>query len=116
MAHYHEIRLTRPQAWAALWMTVGCESGATLAVKASDGLTLALPTGLAILGFTLTTLLLAKVVEVVPTSIAYTVWTGSGSVVVALLGVLIFGDHLGAGAWTGIALVLTGVVVLNRAS
>ena len=115
MARYHDIRLTRPQAWTALAATVACESGATLFVKASDGLTRLGPTALAIVGFSLTTLLLAKVVEVVPTSIAYTVWTGSGSVVVALLGVLIFGDALTPLAWAGIGLVLAGVVVLNRA-
>lgn len=115
MARYHDIRLTRSQAWAALAATVACESAATLSVKASDGLTRAGPTALAIVGFSLTTLLLAKVVEVVPTSIAYTVWTGSGSVVVALLGVLLFDDALTPLAWAGIGLVLLGVVVLNRA-
>jgi multidrug transporter EmrE-like cation transporter len=30
------------------------------------------------LGFALTVVFLAKVLEVIPTSIAYTVWTGAG--------------------------------------
>lgn len=114
MARYHDVLLTRQQAWTTLALTVACESAATLSVKASDGLTRLLPTALALVGFTLTTLLLAKVVEVVPTSIAYTVWTGSGTVVVALVGVLVFGDRLSLGAWLGIGLVLVGVVTLNQ--
>lgn len=116
MARYHDVRLTRQQAWVTLGLTVACESVATLSVKASDGLTRLLPTAVALVGFALTSLLLAKVVEVVPTSIAYTVWTGSGTVVVALVGVLVFDDHLSPGAWLGIGLVLVGVITLNRVS
>ena len=33
----------------------------------------------------------------------------------SLLGVLLFGDHLSLGSWVGIALVVLGVVTLNRA-
>lgn len=114
MSRYHDLVLTRPQAWVALALTVGVEVFATMSVKASDGLTEPVPSACALVGFTLTTLLLAKVVQVVPTSVAYTVWTGSGSAAVAVLGVVLFGDHLTPVAWLGIALVVVGVVVLQR--
>jgi multidrug transporter EmrE-like cation transporter len=57
--------------------------------------------------------LLAKVVEVIPTSIAYTIWTGTGAVAVSVLGVALFGDHLTRLAWVGVALVVVGVGTLN---
>ena len=56
---------------------------------------------------------LAKVVEVIPTSIAYTVWTGSGTVAVSLLGVALFGDRLPPLAWAGTGLVVLGVALVN---
>jgi multidrug transporter EmrE-like cation transporter len=72
-----------------------------------------LPSVVAFTGFALTTLLLAKVVEVIPTSITYTVWTGSGTVAVSLPGVALFGDRLPPLAWAGTALVVVGVALVN---
>lgn len=113
MTRYHEFQMTPRRAWVALGLTVACEVAATLSVKASHGLTEPLPSAGAFVGFTLTTLLLAKVVEVIPTSIAYTVWTGTGAVAVSLLGRTLFGDHLTPLAWVGIGLVVLGVATAN---
>lgn len=115
MSRYHELRMTRRAAWVTLGLTVACEVVATLSVKASDGLTEPLPSATAFVGFALTTLLLAKVVEVIPTSLAYTVWTGTGAGAVSLLGVVLFGDHLAPLAWVGIGLVVLGVATTNLA-
>lgn len=116
MKRYQELQMSPPQAWAALALTVACEVAATLSVKASEGLTELLPSAGALVGFALTTLLLAKVVEVIPTSIAYTVWTGAGTVAVSLLGVALFDDRLAPLAWVGIGLVVVGVMTLNLSS
>jgi multidrug transporter EmrE-like cation transporter len=113
MMGYRDFEMTKLRAWVTLGLTVACEVTATLCVKASDGLTEVLPSAGAITGFILTTLLLAKVVEVIPTSIAYTIWTGSGAVAVSVLGVALFGDHLTPMAWVGIGLVVLGVGTLN---
>ncbi|GGF49952.1 hypothetical protein GCM10011519_24950 [Marmoricola endophyticus] len=115
VAAYHRLVLTRAQAWTVLLAAVACDTGASLAVAGSHGLTRVVPAGLALLGFALANVLLAKVVQVVPTSIAYAVATGAGAVVVALGGRLLLGDELGAGTWAGIGLVVAGTVVLNRA-
>jgi small multidrug resistance pump len=113
MSRYHELEMTQRRAWMTLGLTVVCEVGATMSVKASEGLTRPLPSAAAFIGFALTTLLLAKVVEVIPTSIAYTVWTGTGAGAVSLLGVALFGDRLTPLAWVGIGLVVLGVATLN---
>jgi len=113
MTGYRDLHMTTYRAGVALGLTVACEVTATLCVKASDGLTEVLPSAGAVTGFILTTLLLAKVVEVIPTSVAYTIWTGAGAVAVSVLGVALFGDHLTHLAWVGIGLVVLGVATLN---
>ena len=113
MSRYHDFAMTPQRAWPMLGLTVVVEVFATLCTKASDGLTEPWPSLGAFVGFALTTLLLAKVVEVVPTSIAYTVWTGLGAAAVSLLGVVLFGDHLTPLAWLGIGVVVAGVALVN---
>jgi small multidrug resistance pump len=113
MNRYQEITLTRPQAWLALALTIGCEVGATLSVKAADGFTRPIPAGASLVGYGVAVLLLAKVLEVIPTSITYTIWTGAGAALVVVLGVLIFGDHITGRGLLGIVLVITGIVILN---
>lgn len=113
MIGYHDFHMTKKRAGVTLGLTVACEVAATLCVKASEGLTQVLPSVGAVAGFILTTLLLAKVVEVIPTSIAYTVWTGTGAVAVSVLGVALFDDQLTPLAWVGIGLVVLGVGTLN---
>ena len=113
MSRYHEIALSRGQAWWVLALTIVCEVVATLATKASDGFTRPVPVAIALVGFGLTTLFLAKVLEVIPTSIAYTIWTGSGSALVVAFGVIVFGDDLTLRGAAGIVLVVLGIIVLN---
>jgi small multidrug resistance pump len=113
MSRYHQIALSRGEAWWVLALTIACEVVATLATKASDGFTRPVPVAVALLGFGLTTLFLAKVLEVIPTSIAYTIWTGSGSALVVVFGVVIFGDALTVRGATGIVLVVAGIIILN---
>jgi small multidrug resistance pump len=113
MNRYQQITLTRSQAWFFLALTIGFEVGATLAVKASDGFARPLPAGVSVVGFALTALFLAKVLEVIPTSIAYTVWTGVGSALVLVFGIVVFGDDVTVRGLVGIALVVIGVIILN---
>lgn len=85
----------------------------TMLLKASDGFAHPLVGAGALAGFGLTLVLLSKALLRLPISVAYPVWIGAGTVVVAVGGVVLFGDHLGAGGVAGIALVAAGVVVLN---
>lgn len=85
----------------------------TMLLKASDGFAHPLVGAAALAGFGLTLFLLSKALQRLPISVAYPVWIGVGTVVVAVGGVVLFGDHLGAGGVAGIALVAAGVVVLN---
>ena len=45
--------------------------------------------------------------------IAYAVWSGAGTVLVAIVGWLVFKQHLDVQAIIGICMILGGVVVIN---
>ncbi len=113
MKRYQELTLTPRQAWLTLALTIGSEVSATLALKASDGFTRPIPAVGSFVWFALAIVFLAKVLEVIPTSIAYTVWTGAGSALVVVFGIVVFGDHITLRGVLGIVLVITGVTILN---
>jgi multidrug transporter EmrE-like cation transporter len=56
---------------------------------------------------------LALALKTIPMSVAYVIWTGGGTVGVAVLGASILGDALGVDSWAGVALVIAGVVFIN---
>jgi quaternary ammonium compound-resistance protein SugE len=60
--------------------------------------------------------LLAWSLKVLPIGTAYAVWTGIGAAGTAILGMLIFKDPVSVSRITAIALIITGVVLLNFSS
>ena len=48
-----------------------------------------------------------------PTGIAYAIWSGVGIVLISVLGIVLFKQHLDGPAIIGIALILAGVGVIN---
>jgi small multidrug resistance pump len=64
-------------------------------------------------GYALAIWLLALVVRQVPVSVAYAVWAGAGTALVAVIGALFLGEGLGLGKAFFLALIVAGVVGLN---
>ena len=114
MSRFHELVLTRAQAWWLLSVTIGSEVSATLLLKVSDGFTRPLPSAASVLGFVIAVVLFAKVLEVIATSVASTVWNGVGAALVVVVGILAFDEVATLRAVVGIILVIGGVVVLNH--
>jgi quaternary ammonium compound-resistance protein SugE len=59
--------------------------------------------------------LLGRALQMLPMGVAYAVWTGIGAVGTVLAGWLLFNETLGAASIFGVALVLSGIVVLKLA-
>ena len=57
--------------------------------------------------------LLSQVIKVIPLGIAYAIWAGVGIVLTAIVGYVIFKQALDVPAFIGIALIISGVVVIN---
>ena len=98
--------------WLLLTIAILSEVTATLALRAAgEGSRPALV--VVVLGYTASLALLAVVVRHLDVSIAYAVWAGAGTALVALFGVAALGEPATALKLASIALIVAGVVGLN---
>ena len=101
------------QAWVLLLSAIGVEVVSTASLPRTDSFRDPLWTGLVLLGYALSVLLLAIVIRNIPVSVAYAVWSGVGTAGIAVVGVLFPQERLDLAKVAGIALIIVGVVVLN---
>lgn len=59
--------------------------------------------------------LMSRVVESIPVYVAYAVWAGMGTALVAVIGITVLGEPSSATRLLGILLVVVGVVLVNWA-
>ena len=85
----------------------------TTSLKLSDGFTRIGPSGAVVICYVASFVLLSLALRGIELSVAYAVWSGVGTAVVAAVGILWFGE--GAGAWKlfCLALVVLGVAGLH---
>ncbi|MGP3970839.1 DMT family transporter [Streptomyces sp. 6N223] len=85
----------------------------TTVMTRTDGFTRLAPT-LACLGlYGVSFTLLAQALKSMDVGIAYAVWSGAGTALIAAIGMAFLGEALTAAKILGVALVIAGVVVLN---
>jgi small multidrug resistance pump len=99
--------------WLYLAVAIVMEVVATSALKASDGFTRLLPSALVVVGYAAAFYLLSLTLRTMPVGVVYAVWSGVGVVLITLVGWLVFKQALDLPAFIGIALIATGVIVLN---
>ncbi|MEK4207663.1 MULTISPECIES: DMT family transporter [Paenibacillus] len=85
----------------------------TTMLKMSEGFTQILPTIGVIIGFIIAFYSLSISLRVLPLSLAYAIWAGVGTVLTAIVGILIWGDPFSVLTLAGIVLIVGGVVLLN---
>lgn len=100
-------------AWLNLAVAIGAEVLATSALKASAGFTRLAPSSLVVVGYAAAFYFLSLTLRHIPIGIAYAVWSGAGTVLIALIGVGVFRQKLDPAGVCGIALIVAGVLVLN---
>ena len=103
-------------AWVALALAIVAEVIATSALKASAGFTRLLPSLLVVSGYGAAFYLLGLTLKSIPIGIAYAVWSGVGTVLIVLIGLLVFRQKIDLAGVIGIALIVAGVLVLNLLS
>lgn len=86
---------------------------ATSALKSSEGMTRLAPTVLSLAAYGVAFYLLSLTLRSVPVGVAYAIWSGVGIVLVALIGVVAFRQHLDAAAIGGMALIVAGVTMVS---
>jgi small multidrug resistance pump len=97
----------------ALMLAIAAEVVATSSMKASNGFTRPLPSLVVVLGYASAFYLMSISLQRLPLALVYAIWSGVGLVGISLVGWLIYGERLNAGAFVGIGLIGAGVVVLQ---
>lgn len=99
--------------WVFLGIAIVAEVIATSALKSSEGFSRLWPSLLVVAGYGLAFVFLALTLKTIPIGVAYAVWAGMGIVLIAVVGVVLFGQKLDAPAIVGMGLIIAGVVVMN---
>jgi small multidrug resistance pump len=86
---------------------------ATSALKSSEEFTKLVPSLIVIVGYIVAFYFLALVLKTVPIGIAYAIWAGMGIVLVAIVAAVMFKQIPDLPALIGMALIITGVAVMN---
>lgn len=98
-------------AWLAA--AIVCEVFATSALKASDGFSRPLPSAIVFIGYAAAFFFLSQTLKSVPVGIAYAIWSGVGTILIALLGRLVYKQTLNAPTILGMALIIVGAFIMN---
>lgn len=86
---------------------------ATTAMKQSAGFTKPLWSVVTVIGYGVAFFFLSQTLKVIPTGIAYAIWSGVGIVLISLAAWALQGQKLDTPALIGMTLIVTGVVVMN---
>jgi len=103
-------------AYAILTLAILAEVIATSALKACEGFTRLVPSAVVVLGYAAAFYFLSLVLDRIPIGVAYAIWAGGGVVLVAVAGWLVYGQRPDFAATIGMALILSGVLVINLLS
>lgn len=96
-----------------LFVAIIFEVVATSLIKTSNGFTNILPTVSLLALYGAAFYLLSLAVKTIPIGISYAIWSGAGIVIIALVGIFFFKQHLDVPAVLGISLIMAGCLIIN---
>ena len=98
-----------------LGLAIAVEVCATLALRASDGLTRPALVVVVVAGYATSFWLLSLVLKEISVGTSYAIWSGAGTAALAVIGMLALGEPATALRIGSIALIVIGVIGLNFA-
>ncbi|QYJ14558.1 Nicotine metabolites export pump subunit NepA [Rubrobacter xylanophilus DSM 9941] len=99
--------------WLLLLGAIAAEVAGTFSLKLSEGLSRLGPSLMVAAFYGLSFYLLALVLKRMDVGVAYAVWSGLGTALVAIVGIALFGEELTAVKTLALALIIAGVMLLN---
>lgn len=96
-----------------LFAAVAAETIGTTALQASHQFTRLWPSLLVLVAYGVSFTLLGWALKFFPVGIAYAMWSGLGIVLIAVIGLVVFGQKLDLPAIAGIGLILAGILVIQ---
>ncbi|SMX30970.1 DMT family transporter [Octadecabacter ascidiaceicola] len=101
-----------PTHFITLFVAVIFETIGTTALQASQQFTKLGPSIIVVVAYSLAFYLLALTLKSMPVGIMYAIWSGSGIVLIALIGWVVFRQTLDWPAILGMALILIGIAII----
>jgi small multidrug resistance pump len=96
-----------------LLLAIIAEVVGTTALRASEGFTRVVPSIIVVIGYAVAFYLMSLTLKQISIGVAYAIWSGVGTALTVVVGVLLFHESLDAARVIGIALIILGVLVLN---
>ncbi|MFD0713443.1 DMT family transporter [Paenibacillus sp. GCM10027626] len=100
-------------AYLLLAGAIAAEVCASTMLKLTKGFTVKLPIIGMIFGYGISFYMLSLALFKLPLGLSYAVWSGVGTVLTAVVGMVLFKEKINRKGFVGIGLLLTGVVLLN---
>ncbi|AFY45585.1 multidrug efflux SMR transporter [Nostoc sp. PCC 7107] len=101
--------------WLYLIAAILFEVAGTTSMKLSEGFTRTIPSVLIFVCYGICFSFLTLALKKIEVSIAYAVWSGLGTTVIATIGVIWFRESMSLTKFLSIALIIIGVIGVNSA-
>ena len=99
--------------WLTLSIAIIAEVVGTSALRASEGFTKTVPSIIVVIGYGCAFYFLSQSLKTIPVGLAYAIWSGIGTVLITLIGLLVYHQRLDVPAVIGLTLILLGVIIIN---
>lgn len=99
--------------YVILALAVLAETIGTTALQASQQFTRPLPSIIVIVAYVLSFYLLSITLKTMPVGVVYALWSGLGVILIAVIGLVVFGQRLDLPAILGLALIIAGIAVIH---
>ena len=99
--------------WLILCLSIALEVCGTVCLKLSDGMSRPLPILGVILFYLSAFALMSTSLKSLEIGIVYAIWAAAGTALIAIIGIVFFGESIASGKIAGLAFVIAGVVLLK---
>ncbi len=100
--------------WLLLFGAIVLEVAGTTSMKLSYGFTRLIPSIMIFVFYGASFTLLNLALKKMAVSVAYTIWAGLGTALVAVIGIVYFKENVNVIKVLGLCLVIGGIVVINN--
>ena len=100
--------------WLFLSGAILLEVAGTISMKLSEGFTRPIPSVLIFVFYIISFIALTFAIEKIEVSTAYTIWAGVGTALIAIIGLVYFGEPATAIKFISIILIIIGVIGLSQ--
>ena len=99
--------------WLILCLSIALEVCGTVCLKLSHGMSRPLPILGVVLFYLSALALMSTSLKSLEIGIVYAIWAAAGTALIAIIGIVFFGESIASGKIVGLAFVIAGVVLLK---